>query len=231
MHLSEPVICAEMWAFTYISIFVVSLASAFIYLHYNLHGTINPYQASLALFLSINTLISLWEVTLFWYRKLIKQQFTEFKKVLPKFELPSPMFFFHDISLSQALSFRWWSLVWSTYSLLDPSYSDSTTWGFCVDVGNGHTTLIPSFIFGIGMSYPIFSARIIGLIGFVSFYQECYGTIIYFFSYILNERYVGAKTWHLWLVIFSNSIWIVFPVIGMFASYSMIEHNDTRFFH
>lgn len=55
-------------------------------------------------------------------------------------------------------------------------------------------------------------------------------TVLTLVSYILNGRYIGAKTWQLWLVIISNTIWIVFPSIGMYASYDMIMNNTYQMF-
>jgi hypothetical protein len=47
------------------------------------------------------------------------------------------MILLQDVTLSDVLSLRFWATIWSTYALLDPSYQDTTTWGFWVDTGNG----------------------------------------------------------------------------------------------
>ena len=52
------------------------------------------------------------------------------------------------------------------------SYSDQTTWGFCVDVGNGFTTLVPSILFAACMTWPLLPARVVGVMGLIKFYQE-----------------------------------------------------------
>ncbi len=57
-----------------------------------------------------------------------------------------------------------------------------------------------------------------------------YGTIIYFFSFVLNRRYVGKPAIQISLVIVSNCIWIVFPLIGLYASYQLLDKNDYSLF-
>ncbi len=57
-----------------------------------------------------------------------------------------------------------------------------------------------------------------------------YGTIIYFFSFALNRRYEGKPAGQVMLVVISNSIWIVFPLIGLYASYVLLDENDYSLF-
>jgi hypothetical protein len=92
-----------------------------------------------------------------------------------------------------------------------------------VDVGNGWTTIIPSIIYLISMSYDILSARTIGCIGLVKFYQELYGTCIYFLSFILNKRYKNKGILEISLFVgLSNGLWFFFPLLGMYVSYMLI---------
>ena len=169
----------------------------------------------------------------------------------------------------EAISLKYWALVWSTYSLIDPrcveysgsglvtsipkqwkilwivstssydlpyayagphSYSDQTTWGFFVDVGNGFTTLIPTVLFATCMTWPLLPARVVGVMGILKFYQEMYGTIIYFFSFCLNKRYEDKPAAQVYLIIVSNSIWIVGPMAGLYASYLLLDKNDFSVF-
>jgi len=41
-------------------------------------------------------------------------------------------------------------ILWSTYSLLDPSYVSTTSFGFWIDTGNGITTLVPTLLLSYG---------------------------------------------------------------------------------
>ena len=78
---------------------------------------------SLALFCSINVLICWWEIGLFLNRGLIKAQYQAFKRKLEKNRLPSPIFLFDHVSFFDAISLKYWALVWSTYSLIDPRWA------------------------------------------------------------------------------------------------------------
>ena len=66
----------------------------------------------------------------------------------------------------------------------DPSYADQASFGFCVDVGNGFTTLVPSVLFAVSITSPLLDARHLGMLGLVMFWQEFYGTCVYFFQYL-----------------------------------------------
>eukprot|EP00798_Chlamydomonas_sp_ICE-L_P024204 gene24204-9802_t len=131
-------------------------------------------QMGLALFSCINLMICWWEVGLFFNRKLIKEQHNAFRKKYEKPAMPEPMFGFVEVPVKEALTLKFWSLVWSTYSLMDPSYQDQTTFGFFVDVGNGFTTLLPTLLWALAMTWdvPGLSARTLGAIGLVLYYQE-----------------------------------------------------------
>ena len=95
-----------------------------------------------------------------------------------------------------------------------------------MDVGNGFTTILPTIVFAVCMSLPLLSPRTCGVVGLLMFYQEMYGTIIYFLSYMLNRRYCSHPPWHLYLVVFANSLWILLPLLGLYCSLSLI-YTDT----
>lgn len=113
---------------------------------------------------------------------------------------------------------------------LPVSYSDQTTFGFFVDVGNGFTTILPSIYLVLAMTFNLpepfaLSARNAGLLSIIFFWQELYGTIIYFTSFIVNQRYEGKKIWQLLVVLISNGIWMVGPGLGMWCCWRMVEEN------
>lgn len=118
----------KMQSFGYVTLFVVLTTGLLIHYHHEVHGVVNLAQAGLGLFCSINLLICIWEIGLYVNRRLIREQYLEMKSKL-KGALPKPMFMFEEVSLRQALTLKHWAKVWSTYSLMDPSYSDQTTWG------------------------------------------------------------------------------------------------------
>jgi hypothetical protein len=112
-----------MLAIVYCAIFVMAPTLYFTWMHTAYFG-FSFIQASLALFCAINGMIAIWEWVLFFHRGRIQKEFAAFKTRLPARQLPWPIFLFQDISPSQALSLEYWSLVWSTYSILDPRFDN-----------------------------------------------------------------------------------------------------------
>ena len=102
-------------------------------------------------------------------------------------------FFLLPCPVRQWFSLTFWARVWWTYALYDPSYADRTTFGFWIDVSNGHVTLLPTLLCLVGMTYDLVDARTFGIINLLAFYQEFVGTVIYFCTYFFNGRHAGRK--------------------------------------
>lgn len=62
-------------------------------------------------------------------RDLVQREYLAHQKQLKSGTLPQPIFMFQHVPLAQALRLAHWSKVWSTYSLMDPSYSDVSSYG------------------------------------------------------------------------------------------------------
>jgi len=140
-------------------------------------------------------------------------------------------FFNMDLTVGQMLTPSTWTKVWSTYSLYDPLYADPTSFGFWVDSGNGITTILPSLLFTLNMSVPLVAPRTLGCIGLASFWQEFYGTAVYFSTFFANKRHVGKGLLEIFLFVgVSNGLWFLFPLLGMHASYQMIESGTFAVF-
>ena len=154
---------------------------------------------------------------------------------------------------SNIVSFKFWSRVWSTYSMYDPSYANQESFGFFVDVGNGWTTIGPSLLWlyhcttharaasivpsvlsalpptaASALVTPLtalvgLSPRLVGMVGLVSFYQEFYGTVIYFLQFFFNGRQKGKSVFEVLLFVgLSNGLWFFFPLLGMYVSYHCV---------
>ena len=138
------------------------------------------------------------------------------------------VFLFERVTVRELFSLRYWAVMWSTYCALDPSYADTKSFGYCVDVGNGWTTLLPTIAFAVGMTTPaVLSARWLGMLGLMEFYKELYGTIIYFFQYVNNRRFDRSPKAHVWgIVVPANGIWIGFPLLGMWACSRLIVDGN-----
>lgn len=126
------------------------------------------------------------------------------------------------------------------YSLcqrIDPAYADGSTFQFWVDVGNGHSFLVPSFLFSFVITFDedpssifcwndIVSPRTQGLIVCAFQYVMMQGTILYFASYIYSKKWVGVSAAGKLFVIVANGIWLVFPTICILAAYQAVQVNS-----
>ena len=137
------------------------------------------------------------------------------------------------LTLSDVFSFKFWSRIWATYSMYDPSYANKESFGFFIDVGNGWTTILPSIIWYICITHhsalfpDVFTPFVLGIMGILKFYQEFYGTCIYFLSFFLNQRHKGKTFFEVALFVgFSNGLWFFFPILGMYVSLQMIRSNS-----
>jgi hypothetical protein len=142
-----------MLAFFYVSAFVVGAWAPFVWAHREVHGAVNPAHVALTLFNAVNLLICLWEHALFLHRGKIRREHARLKRKHGDRALPKPLCLFEDISLAQALSYEHWSIIWSQYSLLDPSYADQRSFGFWVDSGNGLVTLPATLLLSHAATY------------------------------------------------------------------------------
>jgi hypothetical protein len=213
--------------------YVLLTTSIPIYLHYTEHNVFNVYQIALSFFLPLNMLICIWEIGLGLYITKIKKDYKDQLKIWKGNEFGSIIDFFHTpLTLYQLFTLKYWTRVWSTYSLYDPSYSNIESFGFFVDVSNGWSFLIPSGIFLYSMTYdPPVDARTLAVMGLILFYVMFHGTCIYFLSFFLNGRHKKFGAFEVGLFIGgSNGLWFVFPLIGVFACYVMIQSNSYDIF-
>ena len=223
----------KLMCIVYIVIYHVIVIVSLAIWHLRTHNVINPIQLLLAIFLTTNAWICVCEIALLSYPTLIQRQFAAFCVKFGDHVLPSPIFLFERVRLRDVLSVRYWAIMWSSYSTLDPAYIDTHSFGYCVDVGNGVTTLIPTLLFACGMTAQsaLFSSRTLGIVGAISFYQEFYGTCVYFFQYCFNKRYVGTPKAQVYgVVVVANGIWIAFPLLGMWASLHLIFNGNFTVF-
>lgn len=223
-----------MQVYTFLIVLIVVCTIGPVWLHVIEHGQVSVLQVLLAFFLILNVLICFWEIGLGLHITAIKNDYKKLSDTYGKQRLRAVVDLMnYPLQLQDVVSLLFWSRIWSTYSLYDPSYSNSESFGFFVDVGNGWTTLVPSLLFLYSMTYhELIGARLLGMIGLVSFYQEFYGTCIYFLSFFFNKRHGGKSLFEVVMFVgFSNGLWFLFPLIGMMASFTLIETNSYALFH
>ena len=224
-----------MWLF--LVIYVIATTAGPMWWHHSLHGVLSPMQVGLAFFLGLNAIVCLWEISLFYEIELIAKKNKTYERKAKGRALSFALdFFFLDVHPRNMFTSKLWCEVWAYYSVFDRSYANRESFGFFVDVGNGWTTLLPTLIFLVGMTAHGDSysgvltlpcdARTLGVLGLVSFYQEFYGTCVYFLSFVLNKRYKKLTTLEVAIfVCFTNGLWFIFPLIGMKACWDLIQTN------
>jgi hypothetical protein len=229
---AEAVERGAMRVWNVVLVAVVAGTAVPIALHRHYHGVFNPHQMALAFFAWLNVIIALWEICLFLRIDLIEEQHRRFVAEYRGRELERARdFFATPVPLRRLFSPALWAELWSTYSIFDDSYADRKSFGFFVDIGNGFSTLIPSLIFLYGMTFELVSARTLGIVGLLLFYQTWYGTIVYFSSFLLNKRYRGHTAMNLALFVgMSNGLWLTFPVWGMYVAVVLIKSDAYAIF-
>ncbi|MGH0034008.1 MAG: hypothetical protein ACQGVK_03175 [Myxococcota bacterium] len=191
--------------------------------HFAMHGVVNGWQVALATFLAINLLICVWEISL-WHR--IDDIRRWFHAPKGSGDRPRGNLYTKPISLGEFWSSRLWARTWLGYAHWDDGYADPKSFGFAIDVGNGFSTLVPSVLFHVGMTVPIFSPVVLGIIGLLIFYQKLYGTCLYFFQYLYNRRYESRSLSSVIAMVGgTNGVWLVFPAIGLYVCLRLILEN------
>ncbi len=194
------------------------------WLHQRVHGVYSVTQIGLAFFLVINVMIAWWEIALFVRQDQIRSEYEAIKEPYRGREMTRiAEVFARPIPLFRVLSFSQWAIIWSSYSLFDPGYSDRRSYGYNIDVGNGFTTLIPAALFAWGMTFELMPARVLGIIGVILFWQMFYGTAVYFFQFFNNGRHEGHSLRDLLLFVgITNLMWFIFPIWGLSTSVRLI---------
>lgn len=191
--------------------------------HQALHGVVNGWHVALVFFLAINLLICTWEISLGVRIGQIERWHHD---PAAKPERPRGSVFTARASPRELFSTKLWARVWSEYAVFDPSYADRRSFGFAIDVGNGWSTPLPSLFFLVGMTVPVASPVVLGLVGALIFYQKLYGTCLYLFTFLFNRRYEGHSIARLiGSVGGTNAIWLVFPVLGLYVCTRLVLEN------
>jgi hypothetical protein len=186
---------------------------------------------SMLFFNNLNILIAICELILGFRIMLIKDDYKKLKEEYKGKEKDGALAYLF-MPLPNVFDSAAWSKMWSTYSLYDPSYQNHESFGFFIDFGNGMSTIPPCLLWNYAIAYPDrVSPVLVGCIGIASYWQVMYGTIIYLLSYCFNRRYVGRPVVEvLSFVGFTNSLWLFFPIIGIYASVIMLQDGNCMVF-
>ena len=187
----------------------------------------NALGVAILFFNNLTILISCCEIALGNHIMFIKKDYLERKKQYEGKEWKAAFYYLTmPLSLSTLFSGEKWAIMWSTYSLWDPSYQNHESFGFFIDVGNGWSTIPPCLLWDMAILFPDqlqatwqYSWLLVGMLGCASYWQVLYGTLIYLLSFIFNRRHVGRSMAEvLGFVGVSNGIWIVFPLCALYAA-------------
>lgn len=199
--------------------------------HSNMHRlTTNPLATCLIIFNNLNIFISICEICLGYHIRFIQQDYRQRLKLYGNGKEWQGAFELLRMPLTAREMFhgKTWALMWSTYSLFDPSYQNNESFGFFIDVGNGWTT-IPSCVYlNYAILYPErVNPLILGCVVIASYWQMLYGTIIYFLSFLFNKRYEGHAGWSIFVFVAStNGVWMIFPSMAIYAAYCILRDGN-----
>ena len=208
---------------TWLTLWMAAWVGIPVLAHFAVRGVVNPWHVALTVFLAINLLICVWEISLGVRIGEIERWHHDPAGAR---ERPRGLVYLAPASPRDLVSTRLWARVWSEYAIYDPSYADRRSFGFAADVGNGWSTLLPSLFFLVGMTAGMVPAVALGLVGAFIFYQKFYGTSLYFFTYLFNRRYEGHPLGRLIPIVGgTNGVWLVFPAIGLYVCIRLILEN------
>jgi hypothetical protein len=196
-----------------------------------------PNTLGLAIFVfnNLNILIAFCEIALGNHIRFIQKDYLRLRKNYEGKEWSAAFaYLLMPLSLSTLFSGEKWAIMWSTYSLWDPSYQNQESFGFFIDVGNGWSTIPPCVLWNAAILFPsqtqyawMHSWLLVGTLGCASYWQVLYGTIIYFLSFIFNKRYVGRPVAEVaGFVGVANGIWFFFPMAALYAAVLILRDQD-----
>ena len=198
----------------------------------------NALGLALLFFNNLNILIAFCEIALGNHIKFIQGHYLSLKKQYEGKEWKAAFaYLFMPLSLSTLFSGEKWAIMWSTYSLWDPSYQNQESFGFFIDVGNGWSTILPCLLWNAAILFPTqvqaswtYTWLLVGVLGCASYWQIMYGALIYFLSYFFNKRHVGRPLAEVaGFVGVANGIWIIFPVFALYAAVVILRDQDVLF--
>lgn len=192
--------------------------------------TANPLATCLVIFNNLNVFIAICEICLGYHIRFIQSDYQKKLKIYGNGNQWQGAFdlLCMPITLRDAFDGKNWALMWSTYSLFDPSYQNNESFGFFIDVGNGWTTIPTCLFLNHAILFPErVDPLILGCVVLASNWQMLYGTIIYFLSFIFNKRYEGHAGWSIFLFVgTTNGVWFIFPGMAIYAAYVILRDGN-----
>ena len=207
-----------------VALLVALLALPGIGARYHLQGGFSFIHCLFILFFSLNLLICYWEVCLYFRWDHIRRRAAYWRRRQRETGRSSAVEFLTSrVPLSQALSPTVWADSWAAYSPIDSSYTDRSTLGFTVDIGNGFVTPIPTLLLYAAFSVGFLPPVVAGIVGVALFWQWAYVSSLYWVSFFVAGRHARVPRRELFIYVGAvNAVWVLFGVFGFYVSTRMI---------
>ncbi len=191
---------------------------------YYVHGDFNAIHCLFSLFFSTNLLICYWEACLFLRRDYIAKRAGYWRgRRRETGRIPAPEFLSTRVPVRRILSPTVWADVWAAYSTIDPAYSDRSTFGFNVDIGNGFVTPVPTLILYAAYTVGFLPAVVAGMIGAMLFWQWTYVSSLYWVSFLVSGGQTRITRGEFYTYVFAmNAPWVICPLLGLYVSVRLI---------
>ncbi|MCY4128213.1 MAG: hypothetical protein OXG15_03095 [Gammaproteobacteria bacterium] len=207
-----------------VCVFVALLAGAALAIRFWTTGDFNVAHSLLILFLTVNILVSYWEICLFLRISEIEEKRKSWDSVRSESgAVPALKFLTMSVPLRKVFAPSVWAELWGVYSLYDASYADRKTFGFNCDVANGVVTPLLSLLLLGTFTIPFLPARVAGILGVLLFWQWIYVTSAYIMSFFMAGRHRLINRKEILIYIWGpNLFWIVLPIFGFYVSVRLV---------
>ena len=214
------------WLFTVVVVAV--LAGTGNALSYGLRGDASVAYGVLSLFLSLNLLISYWELSLGLRQDLIAARAAYWRGRLAETgRSPALAFLTTRVSARQLLSLDYWADVWAAYASYDGAYLDRRSYGFNVDFANGLLLALPSLFLYVALTVHWLPAMVTGILGAMLFFHWLYSGSVYWLSFFGSggHRTIsrGEVFAYVWL---PTAPWVLASMVGVYVAIRLIVDGD-----
>ncbi len=207
-----------------VALIVALLALPGIGARFHLSGDFSVIHCLFILFFSLNLLICYWEMCLFFRWDRVRERAEYWSRRQRETGRSSAVEFLTSrVPLRQALSPTVWADSWAAYSPIDSSYTDRSTLGFTVDIGNGFVTPVPTLLLYAAYSVGFLPPVVAGILGVALFWQWAYVSSLYWVSFFVAGRHAHVSRRELYIYVGAvNAVWVLFGVFGLYVSVRLI---------
>ena len=198
-----------------------------------LHGEkLNSLYIFMMIFLWFNAVCGVLEIAcLYIGRDHLKQEFARvrggyhgqgLKLLLAAFNEP--------VNRQNLFSIKDWSKLFVAWGVLDRDYATQNSFGYLGEVGNGVFTIIPTCAVLLGLTFPVFPATVVGIIGVAFWYQTIWGTLVYVLGlWKFADNSENSLMGNI-VLIGGNFPWLILPMLGVYTSVRLILDNSFQVF-